>query len=133
VPIVPVPVPLVVPVPLPVVPVPVPLVVPVVAVPVVAVPVPLPVVPVPVPLPELAPVPLPPLAPPLPEPPLPEPPLWAETEGGKDTEAKLMAKTVAKTALDKSKGFMLRFLLCSRFLWLIDFQNPYCLLNPLLN
>ncbi|WP_180277682.1 hypothetical protein, partial [Nostoc sp. 'Peltigera malacea cyanobiont' DB3992] len=75
--------------------------VPVVPVPVVPEPV-VPVLPLELPLPEL---PLPEL--PLPEPPLPEPPLWAETEGGKDTEAKLMAKTVAKTALDKSKDFML--------------------------
>jgi hypothetical protein len=96
---------------MPVVPVlePVP-VVPVPLVPVVPVPnpepEPVPVVPVPNPEPEPVPVvPTPELPPPL-APPLPEPPLWAKTEGGKDTEAKLMAKTVAKTALDKSKGFI---------------------------
>jgi signal-induced proliferation-associated 1 like protein 3 len=84
--------------------VPVPKPEPVVPVPVVPVPVvPVPVVPVPV-VPVLV-VPVPELLPPL-APPLPEPPLWAKTEGGKDTEAKLMAKTVAKTALDKSKGFI---------------------------
>ncbi|MBX9255849.1 hypothetical protein H1Q63_18230, partial [Desmonostoc muscorum CCALA 125] len=55
--------------------------------------VPVPVVPVPEVLPELVPP--------------PELPVWAETETGKDAEAKLMAKRLATTALDKSKCLMI--------------------------